>query len=998
MRIFPVGPAECDKIPSVKLSSQPPAISAPKMPLAFRTRRQFHDTPGDIIFRAALSALAPFALAAALLAIPADEARAHYSNTAPYHDGYYIRSNSLHSAAFAGDLDSVRHMLNFHHSANSARVAMNMKNSEGFTPLLRATRGAYYNRYSVSADRYAAVVSVLIGAGAKVNAKNDDGETPLYFSARYGPVSVVSALIAAGAKVNAKNDDGETPLHRAAHYGPVSVVSALIAAGADLEAKTSTVYSRTSRSNNAGYTPLHFAAHYGAVSVVSALIAAGADLEAKARYGETPLHFAARYGAVPVVSALIAAGANLEAKALGYTPLHRAAAYNVSVVSALIAAGANVNAKGNGGYTPLHYSVRGPVSVVSALIAAGADVNATISSSETPLHRAVYNVSVVSALIAAGADVNAKTRGGWTPLHQAVIANVSVVSALIAAGANVNAKSNSGRTPLRATWNTSFYAPRGFHAVGAVAAPVLIAAGGHWGEACAKPAAVNPAGDSPPCLCESPNLGTPAECVAPGVESCGELTPPAFYDSAAGECGDPLYPCHDSAIRKADNSGCECPAGTFAHGDPSGGYRRTSKYGARHKNGRYEYIPNTAECHANHAPIMHDLNGWWDSVRTNNPTLVAHFIFGHGRDPDGGNFELHSAARNGYYSVAKTLIEGGADIERKRSRNTPLHEAVKNGRGPLITLLLQRGADADAAGGGGYTPLHSAARRTDTAENVALILFLLDKGATPNPRNDSGWRPLDLAYHGGNAATWQARRGIMAALINGGATWSDECTGGTIPNPNYRPSSGVADCVCPLHLSERDSRGACECPAHSHSQVNGRCLPKDSAQVEAEIAKMEAELLRLRAALVSLNAKLTAAAEMPREMVEEIAEQAGDTAQEIKRRRDNFLALARADLAGAPPPPVAMSDTAAECRMLGGKVQIHSATGIRVCSGIDANDTFCLVDSGDAYPCRGGRDCFPPPLAGAFGGFAPRAESGLRGAGRADADGGEPAPRELGAE
>ena len=78
-----------------------------------------------------------------------------------------------------------------------------------------------------------------------------------------------------------------------------------------------------------------------------------------------------------------------------------------------------------------------------------------------------------------------------------------------------------------------------------------------------------------------------------------------------------------------------------------------------------------------------------------------------------------------------------------------------------------------------------------------------------------------------------------------------------------------------------------------------------------------------------------------------------ETAQEIKRRRDNFLAIARTDLAGAPPPPIAMSDTEAECRMLGGEVQIHSATGIRVCSGIDKNDTFCLVDSEDAYPCRG---------------------------------------------
>ena len=323
---------------------------------------------------------------------------------------------------------------------------------------------------------------------------------------------------------------------------------------------------------------------------------------------------------------------------------------------------------------------------------------------------------------------------------------------------------------------------------------------------------------------------------------------------------------------------------------------------------------------------------------------------------------LHAAALGGHHQAAKALIEGGADIDRKNDDqdggDAPLHVAVRNGRVPLITLLLQRGADAGAknyfdGGQGGDTALHLAARKTDTAENVGLISFLLDKGADPNPRNGAGWRPLDLSFHGGNAATWQARRGIMAALIDGGATWSDECTGGAIPNENYRPSSAVADCVCPLHLSERDSRGACECPRHSHAQVNGRCLPKDSAQVEAEVMKMETELLRLRAVLASLNLQLSLAVEMPRETVEEIAMRADETAQEIKRRRDNFLALARADLAGAPPPPVAMSDTEAECRMLGGEVQIHSATGIRVCSGIDKNGTFCLVDSEDAYPCRG---------------------------------------------
>ena len=743
------------------------------------------------------------------------------------------------------------------------------------------------------------------------------------------------------ADVNAKSGNYDsTPLHLAVAVttdARVSIVLALIAAGADVNAT----------GGFSDSTPLYLAAHYGRVSVVSALIAAGADVDAKSKFDQSPLHWATSQGRVSVISLLIAAGVDVNVKDRNdYTPLHWAAGYSapkdnrVSIVSLLIAAGADVDAAGgsrsrSSDWTPLHMVAgstnAGEVaSIVSLLIAAGADVNAKTSIGLSPMHRARY-ASIVSLLAAAGADVNAKTNSGpptlisqrgATPLHYAA-GSASLVSALIAVGANVNAKDDRDRTPLH--WVGSYNARR-----------VLIAAGGHWGAACANAAVVNPAGPSPPCVCESPNIGTPDNCIVPSAENCGGLTPAKFYDADAGRCA-AFVECLTEATLNRYTNRCECPPGAFAHGDPA-----------------------VAACHADHAPIPHNLSGWESAVYANNPTLVAHFISGHGRDPD-ENYALHLAAYGGYYLAAKTLIESGADINLKRYYGSgygdpPLHFAVRNRRAKLITLLLRRGADADAqSDDDGDTALHLAAQRPDAAENAGLIAFLLDAGADPNIRNDDGWRPLDLAYHGGTPSdlTWQARRGMMAALIAGGATWSDECTSGAIPNENYRPSSGIADCVCPLHISERDSRGRCECPAHSHAQVNGRCLPKDSAQVEAEIVKMEAELLRLRASLVSLNARLSAAAEMPREAVEEIAERAADAAQEIKRRRDNFLALARADLAGAPPPPVAMSDTAAECRMLGGEVQIHSATGIRVCSGIDANDTFCLVDSADAYPCRG---------------------------------------------
>ena len=809
----------------------------------------------------------------------------------------------LHEAARAGDLDAVNHLITVH------MADVNATTSYGDTPLHYATGDG-------TGVGHVPVVSVLIAAGANVNAKEDEGQVPLHQAAIKGNIPVVSMLIAAGADVNARNGYNQTPLHEAAEGGKAVAISALIAAGASVNVKDA-----------GGGTPLHEAARLAvhdhiSVAVFSALIVGGADVNAKSNDGETPLRAALSAGVSEIWSALIAAGGHWG------EACENAAVVNPAGPSPpCVCESPNVETN------------LGACEVVAAC-ASPSVLNAGTNRCDCP----APNVGADGAE-APGECVAASVEscGGLTPAKFYDSAAGECVPFVECASPSVlNAGANLCDCPAPNVGADGAEAPGECVAAsvescgGLTPAKFYDSAAGECVAVaeCASPAVLDAGANR--CDCPAPNVGAdgaeaPGKCVAASVESCGGLTPAKFYDSAAGECV-PFVDCHDSAIRKADNTGCECPAGAFAHGDPS-----------------------IAACHAGHAPIPHSLDGWLSAISAKNLTLVAHFLSGHGQNPD-ENYHLHMAASEGDLALAKALIAGGANLDRKNGAgDAPLHPAVRNGRAELITLLLRRGADAGAEGDDGDTALHLAARRPDAAENAGLIAFLLDAGADPNVRNDDGWLPLDLAYGGGDARTWQARRGIMAALIDGGANWGDACRGGAIPNRLY-DAADVARyprCGCPPHISERDSFGACECPGHSHAQVNGRCLPKDSAQVEAEILKMETELLRLRTALVSLNARLSAAAEMPREAVEEIAERAADAAQEIKRRRDNFLALARADLAGAPPPPVAMSDTAAECRMLGGEVQIHSATGIRVCSGVDANDTFCLVDSDSAYPCRG---------------------------------------------
>ena len=199
-------------------------------------------------------------------------------------------------------------------------------------------------------------VRTLVKAGADIDARNGDGQTPLFLAAYFGHADTVRALAAAGADIQARNGVGETPLHAAALVGhapavrgrpggvTVSIgsitvngqsingngndkaeaVRALVEAGADVKAT----------SNGEG-TPLHSAGMNNeaepevVADAVRTLTEAGADVNATDDLGMTPLHYAVFFGSPEAVRAFIAKGANVNAKAgskfSGETPLQLAA-------------------------------------------------------------------------------------------------------------------------------------------------------------------------------------------------------------------------------------------------------------------------------------------------------------------------------------------------------------------------------------------------------------------------------------------------------------------------------------------------------------------------------------------------------------------------------------------------------------------------------------------------------------------------------------------------
>ena len=76
-------------------------------------------------------------------------------------------------------------------------------------------------------------MEALLGAGAAIDARNGEGETPLLMAARAGNNEVVRLLVEHRADVNAADNLQHTALYYAGERGFTEIVELLLAAGAE---------------------------------------------------------------------------------------------------------------------------------------------------------------------------------------------------------------------------------------------------------------------------------------------------------------------------------------------------------------------------------------------------------------------------------------------------------------------------------------------------------------------------------------------------------------------------------------------------------------------------------------------------------------------------------------------------------------------------------------------------------------------------------------------
>jgi hypothetical protein len=187
------------------------------------------------------------------------------------------------------------------------------------------------------------MAELLLKAGANIESKDSNSQTPLWWAARNGNTAMAKLLLEAGANIETKDSNSQTPLWWAARNGNTAMAKLLLEAGANIETKDSN-----------SQTPLWWAAWNSNTAMAELLLEAGANIESKDSNSQTPLWWAARNSNTAMAELLLEAGANIESKdSNSQTPLWWAARNsNTAIVKLLLEAGADIESKDSNSQTP----------------------------------------------------------------------------------------------------------------------------------------------------------------------------------------------------------------------------------------------------------------------------------------------------------------------------------------------------------------------------------------------------------------------------------------------------------------------------------------------------------------------------------------------------------------------------------------------------------------------------------------------------------------------
>lgn len=337
---------------------------------------------------------------------------------------------TIHSAATKNDTMAIKIFTTI------KKVPVDLRNDEGFTPLLCASLSGHDE-----------AVKCLLELGADVHKYlNEEGFGAIHAACQNGHSKVITTLLHRGG-ANIEDAAPDTPLQVALQFKQFQIVPLLVKEGADLQKRTS-----------CGYTPLHSVALSGDLETAECLLKHGCLPNSLDNQDICPLFCASTTGNFAVAKLLLLSDSVVvdQQAADGSSSLHVACQEGYfDIVKLLLASGADQNLQAKDGFTPLISACQnGHLDIVRLLIENGADISLTTIDSFSILHLASKHghCNVVDYLIdkIPSSFVNATYQHSFTALFLASFyGHTDVVDVLLSkAKADPNIPSLTGATPL----------------------------------------------------------------------------------------------------------------------------------------------------------------------------------------------------------------------------------------------------------------------------------------------------------------------------------------------------------------------------------------------------------------------------------------------------------------------------------------------------------------------------------------------------------------------
>jgi len=266
--------------------------------------------------------------------------------------------------------------------------------------------------------------------------RNKYGGTPLKKALKHG-AAMVKLMVEAGANINAVDKDGNTLL--ADKIEKKKQVEALVGAGVDVNIA----------SGKKQELPLFLAS--GNKEILEILRGAERlDFLAKNKFGETAFHQACASGDQDKVNNLLEIGVPIDILGLnGRTPICYAIK-DEDILKDFIEKGADVTKGDDKGVTPVHFAAsEGNKDSLKILMKAGAKLNARDKKGRTPLMAVSGgwgSDSVIELLLKKGCKMSDTDNNGATMLHYTT--DVKILHKCLDQDIDVNAQDHKGRTAL----------------------------------------------------------------------------------------------------------------------------------------------------------------------------------------------------------------------------------------------------------------------------------------------------------------------------------------------------------------------------------------------------------------------------------------------------------------------------------------------------------------------------------------------------------------------